>query len=115
MKHWIVISGVIEDKIPILDDGSGPIEQWREVVYAEAVTKRDAIAVGVRVMSEWPNYSRQDGINPFAEVTAEPAECPHGFCWCELEDCDRGHQRNGHGDYCEECIREHDEAEELTA
>lgn len=110
-RHWWVVSPVMSVVVPILDDGSGPTEHYCDVVCVEAATKREALRLGVGLMKEWPHEARADDANPFAGVKAEDARCRHGFCGCDLVDCDRN-AAFPHGDYCEACDEEHRAKEE---
>ena len=88
----MVVSGPIDELIPICDDGTGPIETSHEVVCVDAPSKAKAKVAGLRLMKDWPGYQRQDGCSPFTGVTVEEiTACPHGLRWCE---CD---------EYCDEC------------
>ena len=82
LKRWLVITPEYGVVVPILDYGQGPIEYGCDVIEVEAETKRDAIALGVKLMLqdvspvkhvtfEWCKDSREDGCSPFAGVTAE--------------------------------------------
>ncbi|KKL92123.1 hypothetical protein LCGC14_1887810 [marine sediment metagenome] len=102
-SHWVVVSGVMSEMIPITDDGLGPIEEWCDVVGVEAATRRKAIVAGVKEMPKWATYQRKDSCSPFTGVIAELAECPHGFCWCDMMDPD---PHPTQGDYCEACDAE---------
>lgn len=96
-KHWWVISPVMEEVVPVLDYGGGPTEEWQESECVEAATKRDAIRLGVPKLKAWVAEARGDGRSPFAGVTAEPAECPHGVCTCDIEGCPKW------SDVCDAC------------
>ena len=50
MRRWYVVTPEYETKVPILDDGSGPVEYGCDVVEVEAETRRDAITFGVKIM-----------------------------------------------------------------
>jgi len=104
-RHWNVTSPAWPEVEPILDDGSGPTEWGHEVVSVAATTRRKAIVAGVKAMKHWPKYQRRDNMSPFTGVTAAPAMCEHGFCWCEIHPDPHPEQ----GDYCEECIKEDNE------
>ena len=81
-RKWLVITPEYDEVIPILDDGTGPIERGCDVIEIEAPTARDAITLGVKEMLKggrqdiysfykWCIQSRSDGENPFAGVRAE--------------------------------------------
>jgi hypothetical protein len=77
VKRWLVITPEVETVVPILDDGSGPTEIGADVIEVEAETRRDAIALGVRLMlrSGRKQYTycrdqRSDRCSPFAGVRA---------------------------------------------
>ena len=99
-RHWVVVSGVMSEMLPVTDDGLGPIEEWRDVVAVRTATRREAIVVGVKLMPKWAAYQRNDDMNPYTGVTAEQAECQHGFCWCDMVGPD---PHPDQGDYCEAC------------
>ena len=100
--HWFVTSGKMEGvEVVIPETGEGPWITWREVVSVAAPTRREAIIRGVKEMVEWPEYARHDmGTTPFNGVTAEPAMCEHGYCWCEIKPDPHPEQ----DDYCELCV-----------
>src|ERR1700674_701285 len=101
MKHWWVVTPEYGEVIPILDDGSGPMEYQSDVVCVDAPNKRAAKVAAVRRLRDlFPNgWLRDHDANPFTGLKAEPAECKHGKIAC---DCERRQD-----DYCEECEREH--------
>ena len=106
-RHWIVISPELSGVIPVLDDGSGPREYWRESVSVIAPTERGAKVAAVWTMTEWPQYARHElGMTPFAGLEVRDAVCAHGFCWCDLEDCTVNDDL-ANEDYCETCMIEH--------
>ena len=43
MQRWYVLSPEYSEVIPVLDDGTGPMEYCRDVIEIEADTKRDKI------------------------------------------------------------------------
>ena len=104
-RHWLVTSGLISEVVPILDDGTGPIEEWKEMTYVVARTKRKAIIKGLKSddLAHWVKIQRQDDVNPFIGVEANTVICEHGYCWCELVPYPHSEQ----DDYCESCIEEH--------
>lgn len=83
MQPYYVISPEYGTKIPILDDGSGPIEYGCDFVEVEARTKREALLIGVRRMlrerRSWALDQRSDGANPFVGYKVELARCGHGI------------------------------------
>lgn len=78
MRRWWVISKEYGQVVPILDDGTGPMEYGRDVVEIEATTRRDALILGVREMlrlnkSNYRHYrwcadNREEGVSPFVGV-----------------------------------------------
>ena len=81
MKRWLVVTPEYDTVIPILDDGTGPLEPGADVIEIEAETARDAIALGVREMLrrgdppyQWCNDQRGDKLSPYAGVKAFPVE-----------------------------------------
>ena len=76
LKPWYVISPEYGTVIPILDDGTGPTEYGCDVVEVEAETKRDALAMGVKLMladlsCQWVKDCRLDDRNPYAGMKVE--------------------------------------------
>lgn len=103
-RHWWVVSPEVGGGVRWYSDGSAePIESYRDVVSVAARTKREAVRLGVTAMKDRPKEARSDGINPFAGVTAKDARCPHGFCSCDLDQCDVNAELDNR-DYCEACI-----------
>lgn len=84
MRHWYVVTPAFDVVIPVLDDGTGPVETGSDVIEVEAVSARDAIALGVKAMLSGARYpdgqryrwvfdQRSDGCCPYAGVKAIPA------------------------------------------
>jgi hypothetical protein len=80
--RWLVITPEYDEVVPILDDGTGPIEYGCDVIEIEAESRRDAIALGVNEMLKggrqneygfykWCRMARSDGESPYAGVRAE--------------------------------------------
>ncbi len=95
LKPWFVVSPEYGTVIPILDYGQGPMEYGRDVVRVEAVTKTDALYLGVKLMfrdthCEWVD----DAECPYAGVKVESALCEHGNTIWGIEDdeCLQCHQ-----------------------
>lgn len=82
LREWLVMSPVFPATERVLDDGSGPIYDMRDVVQVQAYTKAEAITVGVKQMLKermsWVREARADNRSPFAGIVAEVLECPHG-------------------------------------
>lgn len=100
MKHWIVISPEYGTMIPIMDDGTGPMEYGCDVVCVDAETARQAKVAGVRKMREtYPDgwLSRVEG-NPYNGIYAKTALCPHLHRMC---DCASPEEYD-----CEQCADE---------
>jgi len=78
MPRYYVITPEFEVVIPILDDGTGPIEPARDVVEVEAPNKREAIRLGYhelkKIHNGWINYYRDTDRNPFVGLFAELIE-----------------------------------------
>ena len=90
MRRWYVVTPEYGQVIPILDDGTGPLEYGADVVEVEASTRRDAIAFGVRMMLrghyrefKWCHDQRDSGLSPYAGVMAEPAPSPEAVAHYE--------------------------------
>lgn len=54
MKRWVVMTPEYGTMVPILDDGSGPIEYGYDAVEVEAESRRDALILGVKLMRANP-------------------------------------------------------------
>lgn len=73
MAKWYLVCGpVCTDVIPILDDGTGPSEDYRDVLWVFAQTARRAKVLALRVFrkrakEDWWNW----GGSPFSGMTAE--------------------------------------------
>ena len=81
MERWYVVTPEYGTVIPVLDDGTGPMEYGADVIEIEAETKRDAIALGVKEMLRlnrdangwrftWCKDQRDSGCSPYAMVKA---------------------------------------------
>ena len=81
MKRWYVVTPEYGEVIPILDDGTGPMEYGADVIEIEAETARDAVALGVKEMLKgrcgkwgdryrWCLDARSDRVSPYAGVKA---------------------------------------------
>jgi len=84
VRHWMVSSPEMSVVIPILDDGTGPLEYFHDVAWVEATSKREAIRLGTPKLTEWASQARSYGLNPFVGVRAELATCEHGVCYCDM-------------------------------
>jgi hypothetical protein len=51
----MVVSAEHGEVVPILDDGTGPMEYGRDVVYVTAASEREAKHVGLRAFRLWWN------------------------------------------------------------
>ncbi len=96
MKHWYVITPEYGTVDPVCD-GQGPIEYECDVIEVEAETKRDAIALGVKLMLQpvspvkhvrfnWCKDARNDGCSPYAGITAETFETEDAMETIEQEE-----------------------------
>lgn len=85
LMRYLVITPEYDEVMPVLDDGSGPVETGRDVIEIDAETSRDAIALGVQEMLRssrqddysvysWCRWARLDGCSPYAGVVAELLE-----------------------------------------
>lgn len=81
MKRYYVISPEYGETIPILDDGTGPMEYGCDVVVVNARTKREAKIIGVKAMRKkqqgWFGWCGSEYGNPFAGIKVEIHECQH--------------------------------------
>ena len=68
LKPWLIVSPEYGDVIPVLDDGSGPMEYGADVTFVEAETRRDALLLGVALFrQQWARYL-DDYVHPFEGV-----------------------------------------------
>ena len=73
MTHWLVMSPEYDTVLPILEDGSGPIETGRDVAEVEASTKAAARRLGYAKLKGEPwfrKYFERDK-HPYAYLTVE--------------------------------------------
>ena len=61
MRRWLIISPQYGTVVPVLDDGTGPMEYGSDGVIVEARTKREALVLGLRRMRSDPecHYHRK--------------------------------------------------------
>lgn len=92
-RTYFVISPEVEEVVPLLDDGTGPIEVGRYVDEVQASSKREAIRVAYAdpdaEIHRWVEINRGDGRHPFSGLTVEHQHCEHGTCpdlWDNAED-----------------------------
>lgn len=79
LKPWYVISPEYGTVIPIMDDGTGPMEYNCDVVEVEAETQRDALLLGVKIMrGDASCHWHDDAECPYAGMKVESALCEHG-------------------------------------
>ena len=106
MHHWFVVSPEMSEVVPVLDDGTGPLEYFRDVEEVDAPTAREALRIGVPLLKSWFREARLDGRNPWAGVKATREQCPHLGCWCNF--CQPGTDADiAANGGCAECNREH--------
>lgn len=78
-KKFLVITPEYGTVIPILDDGTGPMEYGCDVLHVRARNRRAAKVLAVRAWRRKGRYSlwvnRNDG-NPYVGLKVEPAEYP---------------------------------------
>jgi hypothetical protein len=83
MRRWYVVTPEYSYVVPVLDDGTGPLEYEADVIEIEAETKRDAISLGVKEMLRgwvggcryrWCLEQRMDDCSPYSGVKAYPCE-----------------------------------------
>lgn len=82
IRWWSVVSPEFGSVVPILDDGTGPVEYGRSYVEVEAHTRREAIVAASKTpefngRGEWSRRQREDGLCPFTGIKAFP-KCD---CW----------------------------------
>lgn len=73
MKYYIVISGEIEEIVPISDFGMGPTEKYRVCSYVKADNMEDAKKLSLKdpEMLPWIKWQREDKQNPFSGLRVE--------------------------------------------
>ena len=109
--HWLVVSGAMDDCGDWIMGHCVDTYIWHETARVAAATKREAMIQGIKEMTSWPRYARQDLMTtPFNGVTVEDARCKHGYCAkCDIADNAHGDVWHpGQDDYCKLCIREGD-------
>lgn len=88
-KWYIVCTGTMTEVIPICDDGSGPIEDWRDCTYVYAKTKNRAKWLAYRHFcrmscsnrlkywekSKWPKAIQENNWHPLHGFTAQELPC----------------------------------------
>lgn len=81
MARFYVVTPEYSYVVPVLDDGTGPLECGADVFEVEADSKQDAVALGVKEMLRgrvgheryrWCVDARRDGVSPYAGVKAIP-------------------------------------------
>lgn len=75
MKTYHVMSQEYGTVVPVLDDGSGPLEYGRDYVCVKARSRRDAVMLAVKhILTTWPGSvahdNRSDGLPPWAGYRA---------------------------------------------
>lgn len=74
MKRWLVYTPAFGVLVPVTYDGQGPFESEADVVEVEAVSKRDAVRLGVAEMlrrgMRYCHDQRSDGCCPYTGVKA---------------------------------------------
>lgn len=95
MTHYIVVSPEMLFTIPVLDDGSGPLEPGACAVTVDAETRDEAKvkALHSSEFANWVDQQRGDGRNPLWGLKAYAGKCKHGVCHCDI--C--------HG-WCDDCV-----------
>ena len=77
---WMVCSPEYGEVVPVLDDGTGPMEYGCDVVHVEAETKQDALYLGVLLLKRQGARYFNHAENPYAGVKVESQICPaHGM------------------------------------
>jgi hypothetical protein len=78
-RNYIVVSRELSAVDVILDDGTGPLEYWREVLYVRARSRRAAKGLAVKTWRRrrsrsWRHYGwLDDGASPFTGMHAHEA------------------------------------------
>ena len=81
LKPWLVASPEYGEVIPVLDDGTGPMEYGCDVVFVEAESRTDALLMGVMLFRQkGARYLRYFDENPYAGIKVESQVCQsHGL------------------------------------
>ena len=82
LHHYAVITPEYGEVVPILDDGTGPMEYGCDCVEVLARNKRDALLLGVKYMRSRPReykWFKYDDENPFAGVKVECLDGAPGY------------------------------------
>ena len=80
VRWYYVVTPEYEQVVPILDDGTGPVELVSDVAYVEAKNQREALVFGVRELrrdkSKWLRAQTINECSPFTglKVYAEGDE-----------------------------------------
>jgi len=87
MTHYLVLSEERSAVDVILDDGTGPMEYWRDYCIVDAASKRAARLAATRHpdMADYVTELRGDDRCPLAHFEVADMTCPHGVCGCD--DC----------------------------
>ena len=74
--YYEVISPEMWEIVPVLDDGSGPKEYFRDYTEVKARGEVEAVVKAVRskAFKKWREWAEFDDISPYDEVTAERIE-----------------------------------------
>ena len=74
VRWYYVVTPEYEQVVPILDDGTGPVELVSDVAYVEARTQREALVVGLRELrrdgSKWLRAQTINKCSPFTGLKA---------------------------------------------
>lgn len=72
-KKYAVVSGEMWDIIPVLEDGSGPKEYYKDYAEVAARDKIEAIVKAVRgkKFAAWRRWQKDNDESPYSGVEAE--------------------------------------------
>lgn len=83
-RWWVVVSPVMAVTVPLLDDGTGPVEEGSDVALVRARTAADAKWAAYRLwqtrdprhgrLGDWPREARDNALHPLHGVTAKRAD-----------------------------------------
>ena len=120
--YYSVLTPEVCEVVPILDDGTGPTECWRDWALVIASTRREAVTKAVKAWlcgndpdvlggtgrmwgRSYCERQRDDQLSPWTGVRAEIMRCEHGYEFRGPIDTLHDLLERGH-DPCPECDRD---------
>ena len=82
-RHYQVISPEMSRVDVVCDDGTGPLEYWKDWGIVLAKTKHEArwLAVKSDNFRSWRQEARDAHILPVSGLEVDLCLCEHGVCW----------------------------------